>query len=157
MALDEITAPEAVARWLGELLGIPTDRQFLRPLAVYHPMPNLAAVVARSRNQEGPDDSDFPYAGLQQVNLAVFPVEVSVMVERAENADVADQRSAQIRTYAKKLRERLPVDADLGGRVQMASPRAEIDFEWNAELEDGTLGHAIFATISVAERIDEPL
>lgn len=170
MNLDEQTAAELVATWVGEVCGVPAERRFPYPQATKTAeLPDVAAAVTDSRVQRGPDDEDFPLLMLEQTWLNLFVVEFSIMVDQgsgdgtAESIEAAAQTAQQaVYGYAKALREAIIDDPTLDGALDasagvFASPLIAFDFrEPFVEYDDGTRGRIMPGVVRLAEAIPEP-
>lgn len=163
MRLDEQTAAELVARWVGVVCGIPPARRFPYPQATKTAeLPDVASAVDGSRIQQGPDGDDFPLVALQNAWVNTFTVGFSIMVEQGDGEAAAAAAQAEVYGYAKALREAIVVDVTLGGELdaqagQFASPVIAFDFsEPFVEYDDGTRGRITPGTVRIAEAIPEP-
>lgn len=152
--MNEQQVAQAVRDWAKAVLPeLKASRHYLS--AQKTELPDVQADVARKRLVRGPDER-FPFAQLQQAGLRIFDCELSLMVERDEEAGVqADQRETeQLRDFGDRLEASLLADATLGDRVQMASPLAEFDYSSPfVEWADGTRGRQLVVTLAVAELV----
>ena len=144
---------EAIVEWAKELIE---DLQagYPYPLAASGALPDVVATVKAIRVI--PEDREnFPFAALEQTWLQIFDIEISIMVAQGdEEAEVAEAHET-LEGYADTLIGSIVADATLGDRVQMASPRIEIDLgEPFVERPDGTRGRVLFGELHVAELVD---
>lgn len=163
MNLDEQTAAELVAAWVGEVCDVPAERRFAYPQATKAAeLPDVAAAVTDSRVQAGPDAIYFPLLMLEQTWLNLYVVEFSLMVEQGNDDEAAAAAQATVYGFAKSLREAIVGDPSLGGTLDaaagvFASPLIGFDFrEPFVEYEDGTRGRVTPGVVRLAEAIPEP-
>jgi hypothetical protein len=153
--MDETQAAEAVVAWAGELLKIPEERRYSWPIDLKGEMPDVVAVVLRSRFAQS--DSAFPFAQLQQAWLFVCEIEVSVMVDKADTDDDSEDVQRALEGYGKALREGAITDASLGGRVQMTSPLIEVEYPPPPPPDEGGIkARGMLMILRVAELHDAP-
>lgn len=147
----EVCDDAALAPFDGLVIGYP----FLADMA--GDLPNVMVDLSRKHLQYGPDER-FPYAELQQQWLRIFDAQLNFLVASEGLASArAEEETQHLQLIGAVTEAALTTNADLGGRVQMASPLAD----WNYALpfvqyDDGTKGRQMIMSIAVAELTDEP-
>ena len=166
--MNERQVAEAVRDWaLAEIDELQSGYAY--PVATkLGELPDIVAVV-KSVSKVREDDR-FPFVQLAQCWLRVFEVEASVMVGIEDTDDFTAAEAAHktahetLEAIGGQLRELPEQDPTLGdrldadpGQVAFVSPLIGIGYDPPyAELEDGTRGRFLFASMAIAETIPEP-
>jgi hypothetical protein len=139
----------AVLDWAKATTSIVTGYDHI-PAESTGPLPDVIVDCASLSIVETSDL--FPHANIQQAWVAVFVMDISVMVD-----NTAPETAAQaLRTYADSLRASLLANGTLGGRVPMVSKRIEFDFTLPFVVRnDGVRGREMTMRMTVAELVEE--
>lgn len=154
MSAQEVA--EAVVEW-AEAQIKELKAGYAYPGATSGALPDVWVVVQQIRTVPN-DEEHFPFAGLQQVWLKEYPLELSIMAEQGEGEEAAKTTHEALEGYAETLIGSALADVTLGSRVQMTSPRIEANLaEPFGERPDGTKGRELVMTFVVAEMIELPV
>jgi hypothetical protein len=162
--MDEREVSEALRDWaldvcddaaLAPFDGLVVGYAFLVDMAGN--LPNVMVDLQHKGLKYGPDER-FPYAELQQVWLRIFDANLSFMVaSEGLVSDRAEQETQHLQKIGAVIEQAVQTNADLGGRVQMASPLLDFNYALPfVQYDDGTKGRQMILSIAVAELIEEP-
>ena len=141
---------EAVVAWARATIPA-LKKGYGYPAATTGTLPDVMAVVQRPRTVPS-DPEFFPFDGLEQHWLKEWQVELSIGVEQADGEAGAKAAHESLEGYSDALMDAALDDVTLGERVQMVSPRIEVDLAqpFHAR-EDGTRVREMYMDLVIAE------
>lgn len=149
MTEGEVVA--AVIAWAEETVEeVAGNTYAYLPAAKIKGLPDCAVEILTMRVTR--NDPDFALIDLQQTWIKRRDLAVNFMV--AAPAAEADHLAAQeqLRTMVDRLVDALLADHTLGGRVPLASPVVDVDYDPAfIEYQDGTRGREVVVQIAVGE------
>ncbi len=150
MTQDELVA--AVVEWVVDVCPAVEGNTYAYTAASkVHGLPDVMVDVAWAGIVR--DDPDFPLGDLQQAALAITRLTLNFMVAVPDVEADHEAATSTLRGFYDALLASVLADHTLGGRVQMASPFIEADYDPQFVDYSGTVGRQSVVQLAVAEML----